>query len=208
VLAIAATTALGSIALMKLYKLSKLPAIGVSLFCVTLISSITIGSLLYTSTQIRKEQAARRPANTLKNKMAPDVTFQLVGSNQSVTLKQAVGDGVAIFDFWAIWCGPCKKSLPKVSSVLDKYKGRGVKFYAVCVGPDADKEKRYLEENNIHATAVTCGEKSLRDYAVMTIPETLLIDKKGIVRSVHLGFTSNLESELSQAIDACLASSK
>ena len=59
---------------------------------------------------------------SLVGKPAPDFTAETVGGEGPKTVKEANGK-VTIIDFWATYCGPCKKSFPKYQELVDQFGG-------------------------------------------------------------------------------------
>ena len=111
-----------------------------------------------------------------------------------------------IVDFWATWCGPCVKGLPKVTKVAEAFKDKGVVFYAVNVGEEPEKVKAFMDKKSWSFTAVSDKENKVSEtYGVTGIPHTVIIDKKGVVRQVHIGLIPNLEDQLTKELEAVLA---
>lgn len=92
------------------------------------------------------------------------------------TFDEAIGEGVALVDFWAPWCGPCKMQGPIIDSLAKEYADKA----AVC--------KLNVDDNN--ETAVKFG--------VMSIP-TIIIFKDGEKVEQFVGVQS--EGELKKALD-------
>jgi len=146
----------------------------------------------------------RRPAiasHKLVGKPAPDIVIQPTGGT-SIRLSELKGK-VVILDFWAIWCPPCRIGLPMVSEVASKYKDRGVVFYAIGDG-NTNQEKRYLEERKIDAIASSTNAEAFQAFLVTAIPQTVVIDKAGIVKAMHVGLSRYEKEELTSEIESAL----
>ena len=63
---------------------------------------------------------------------APDFTLNDLDGNH-VTLSEVVGGGPVYINFWATWCGPCKKEIPELIKLYDQFKDRGFKVLAISV---------------------------------------------------------------------------
>lgn len=97
---------------------------------------------------------------------------------------------VVLIDFWASWCGPCRKEMPNVVKAYAKYKGKGFEIFGVSL----DKEKANWVEA-IKADGITWPQVSdlqqwsssvVNLYAIQGIPYTVLLDKEGKIIAKNL----------------------
>jgi peroxiredoxin len=123
-----------------------------------------------------------------------------------IDLKKHLGKNVVLLDFWATWCGPCVEAMPQVEEVAKKYKEKGLVFYAVNVGEEAEAIKKFLTESKLDPTvAMDTNNEISQLYKVEGIPQTLLIGKDGKVQVVHVGYSSALSKMLTKEIENLLA---
>jgi len=112
---------------------------------------------------------------------------------------------VLYVDFWASWCVPCRTSMPALESLYAKYKDRG--FVVVGVNKDdrwTDAE-RFLQKYPASFPLASDGdEKVVKAFAVPAMPSGYLIDRKGVVRKIHTGFTAETAEALDKEIDQML----
>lgn len=109
---------------------------------------------------------------------------------------------VVVFNFWATWCGPCVREIPDFVEVQKEFKDKGVVFIGVSVDKPRSKDKKDIEENKEKVKSfvgkwkinypIVWGDKKVdKDYGGITgIPQTYVIDKKGVIRASHLGTIS------------------
>lgn len=144
------------------------------------------------------------PAHPLLGKQAPGfVTTTLQG--QQLSAAQLAGK-VVVLDFWATWCPPCVASLPKITAATAKYRDKGVVFLAVNCGEEPADIIQFLTAQNLNAPAVLDSVGAIgKLYAVTGIPQTVIIDKKGMVQVVHVGAGASIGEQISRELDDILA---
>jgi thiol-disulfide isomerase/thioredoxin len=93
---------------------------------------------------------------------------------------------VVLVDFWATWCGPCRREMPHVKALYEKLKDRGFEVVGVSLDEDQEALAAYLEENAI--VWETLGGEDTQQlaekYSVRGIPTMMLVDKDGKVLAV------------------------
>lgn len=140
----------------------------------------------------------------LQNKAAPDFTLPLLEGGE-VTLSSHAGSEVVVLDFWAVWCGPCRQGLPAVAQVAKEFEDQPVAVYAINLGDNESQIKGFLQAEGIEiAVALDARSEVGQRYQVRGIPVTLVIDKQGIVRHSHIGYSTGLGREMTASIRALL----
>lgn len=130
---------------------------------------------------------------------APDFTLDDLDGNH-VTLSEIVGGGPVYINFWATWCGPCKKEIPELIKLYDQYKDRGFKVLAISVDDSRTqgKVKSFVADRNMPFTILLDGNSEVfrRKYKGTGIPYGFLLDNEGkIVHSVR-GYIPGIENTL------------
>jgi thiol-disulfide isomerase/thioredoxin len=119
----------------------------------------------------------------------------------------ATAGNVALVDFWASWCAPCKASFPAYGRLNAAYAAQGLVIVAVSVDQDpaayAIFVKRYGPPFFVTRDA---DQKLVAAVDIPTMPTSYLIDRKGKVRFLHTGFHGDAtEAELRHEIETLLA---
>jgi peroxiredoxin len=120
--------------------------------------------------------------------MAPDVTLpQQDGSRLS--LSSLRGKWVLV-DFWASWCGPCRKENPQVVALYNQYKDRGFDILGVSLDESKDQWLDAVRKDGLpwHQVCDLMGARgaAVHAYDVQTIPMTVLVDKDGKIVALNL----------------------
>jgi len=113
-------------------------------------------------------------------------------------------DEVVVLEFWASWCGACKRSTPVLNDLSREFADAPVAFYAVNVEP--------IDRQRLQAAHAAFGTEfpSLHDrsgevqkrYAIKALPTVIVVDRSGVIRWASTGLPSKLR--LRAAISAAL----
>jgi thiol-disulfide isomerase/thioredoxin len=114
---------------------------------------------------------------------------------------------VRVVDFWATWCDPCRDQLPFLDRLSATYGPKGLSIYAVSFDEDRSAVERFLSEKHPSFTVLwDKGGDVLSDPLQVTrLPTTLFVDRKGVVRDVHLGFEKSEEKQIESLVQRLLA---
>ena len=150
-------------------------------------------------------ETPEEPTHPLLGEPAPAFTTTDVDGHP-IDLQKQIGKNVILLDFWATWCGPCVQAMPEVDAVAQKFKDKGLVFYAVNVGEEAAPIKEFLAGAKLDVpVAMNTDNKISELYKVEGIPQTLLIGKDGKVQVVHVGFNGELGAILTKEVEDLLA---
>ena len=147
-------------------------------------------------------QAASSP---LVGKPAPEINLTVLDQDD-FRLKDHRDKNIVMLDFWATWCGPCVQELPLLTEVAESYKGKGVAFYAINLRETPDQIKKFQDDKKLKFTVAMDTDGAVGTaYGAEAIPTLVLVDKKGVIQSVHVGYNPSIKATLAKELDALLA---
>ena len=96
-----------------------------------------------------------------------------------------------LIDFWASWCGPCRRENPNVVKLYNQYKSKGFDVYSVSLDQTRDKWVKAIQDDGLiwesHVSDLKFwNNEAARTYGVQSIPSTLLVDKTGMIIARNL----------------------
>ena len=135
----------------------------------------------------------------------PECTLTGIGDGSTYDTKQFLGKVVYV-DFWASWCGPCAKSFPFLNQLHTELKDKGLQIIGVNLDENPEDAKAFLAKNPVDFTlAADTGEQCARKFDVKAMPSSYVVDRKGIVRHVHLGFRPGEAEDVHKLVAQLLA---
>jgi len=156
---------------------------------------------------------------------APDIMLPNP-QGRNMSLSDLKGK-IVLLDFWASWCGPCRRENPNVVEVYKRYKDQGFTVFSVSLdgldtrtkaklGNDPERiklmaeqsKKRWIDaiqQDNLiwdyHVSDLKKWEsKAASKYGVTSIPRTFLIDRDGKIAAINLRGAKNIEEELKKLL--------
>ena len=136
---------------------------------------------------------------------APAPAFQLA-SNGGKTVNLADSRGqVVLLNFWATWCGPCRKEMPVLEQLHKQYKSKGFAMLGVNVEPDTAGAIGWLKATPVSFPILFDTDSTVSKlYNVQGMPNTVILDRKGNVRYIHRGYKPGDENEYQDQIRALI----
>ena len=127
------------------------------------------------------------------------------GAGQQVELAKLRGS-VVFVDFWASWCGPCKRSFPWMNEMSRKYASKGLQVVAINVDKKRDDADRFLKALPAEFTVLyDAAGSSPAAWQVKSMPSSYLVDASGRIAWVENGFRDERKAELEERIRSAIA---
>jgi peroxiredoxin len=147
---------------------------------------------------VKKEEYSRLVAQKLD---IPAKEFALKDLQGEVVKLSDYRGKILLVDFWATWCGPCKRELPLLQAEYPAWKAKGIELLAISTDRDAEKVAPFIRENK-YSFRVLFNDNTARDYDVSGIPCLYVIDPNGVIRYRHLGYRPDVVEILNLQIAA------
>ncbi|MFV0482569.1 MAG: TlpA family protein disulfide reductase [Bacteroidales bacterium] len=163
----------------------------------------------YIITDSQKERMDKRKLELAQNNKEgqPAIDFKYPDINgKQVALSDLKGK-VVVIDVWATWCGPCKKEIPHLKKLEEKYHGKDVAFVSVSVDDEKDKQKwaDFVKKEGLTGFQLFAGgfkSDIAQNYKINAIPRFMVVDKDGLLVSSNSPRPS--QPELKTLIDKLL----
>jgi peroxiredoxin len=128
----------------------------------------------------------------------PAPNFSLTDlTGKEVVLKRVIaGNKITVINFWATWCPPCRAEIPELKKFYRKYSGKGIEVLAISSQEQPGTVKSFAQKNGMNFTVLTDPTGKTGDlYQVISLPNTFILDRKGIIRAVIKGGTNLITLE-------------
>lgn len=114
---------------------------------------------------------------------------------------------IAVVNFWATFCGPCREELPMLSRLTQEYSGRHIRFIAISADEIKDRAKvdRFLGANPLAMEIWTGADVDMLERAGLgnVLPGTMILDEQGEVIARVMGQAR--EEDVRQPLDWLLS---
>ncbi|MBR6130685.1 MAG: TlpA family protein disulfide reductase [Bacteroidales bacterium] len=114
--------------------------------------------------------------------LAPELAFPDPDGN--IRKLSDLRGKVVLIDFWASWCGPCRRESPNVRNVYAKYHDKGFEVFSVSLDRDANNWKKAIKDDKLvwpnHVSDLKYwSSEAAAIYGVRSIPSMFLLDREG-----------------------------
>ncbi|MDA8020528.1 MAG: TlpA family protein disulfide reductase [Thermoanaerobaculia bacterium] len=167
--------------------------------------AIAIGGWRSQFEWIRQQSAAieAKVAHRVVDRPAPELRgLEPINTDEAELRDAADFEGhVTLITFWARWCTPCKQEMPELEELYRRHRDSGLRVVAITQSDEDETSRRrdrrmeaardFLAKLDItYPAALSIGESTYRDYQVLTIPSTVLIDAEGTLVGYGVGLRS------------------
>ncbi len=137
----------------------------------------------------------------------PDFTLEDM-EGELFTLSDYFGEGPLLISFWATWCQPCKKELPHLQAMLDKYRDDGFKL--ITIAEDSPKSQAkiapYVASKKFSFTVLLDPDNEILHLLQgNTLPFQVLLDSDGNIVETHQGYSPGDEVILVKKIEKLIS---
>lgn len=126
-----------------------------------------------------------RPAVVKVGELAPQIKLENVvqGGPAAINGWEDLGGKAVVMEFWGTYCDPCIENIPHFNELAGKFEGRPVVFLSVSREP-VDEVREFLKEHPMKGLVAADAPTAFKNFRVMGIPHTVLLDKDGRVLRV------------------------
>jgi peroxiredoxin len=112
---------------------------------------------------------------------------------------------VVVVDFWASWCGPCRMLAPKLSTLKNRFGAQGLSVVGIT-SDDAEHAALFAERHGMTYPSLSDpAADTNKAYGIIGLPTVVVVDKKGVVRDVFVGYDPSVEAKMDQIVKTLLA---
>ncbi len=161
----------------------------------------------------RMQQVIPAITQYIRQKAAADALFAEGNTPPDITLPSPKGKEISLsdlkgkivmIDFWASWCGPCRRENPHVKKLYAQYKSKGFEIFGVSLDNDRGRWLQAIDEDGLEWVHVSDLKKwqsvAAQAYQVSSIPQTFLLDREG--RIIGRGLRgASLEQKLREVFE-------
>ena len=129
--------------------------------------------------------------------------------NKTVSLSQISGKSLTVVDFWATWCQPCIRSMPRLVDLSEAYKDKGVSFIGISVDSprNLSKVKPFARSMGIrYPILLDSSGELMGELNVTAVPTLFIINSDYKILYIHEGFNAGDELAIREEIDKHLGS--
>ncbi len=119
---------------------------------------------------------------------APEFAYPTPDKQKTIGPQDFKGNYLVI-DFWASWCGPCRKEMPNMKKAYEQFSGKGVSFFNVSIDSKEADWLKALDEEKMpwdQVLAPEAGKEVMKLYQFSGIPFIVLLDKEGNILAKNL----------------------
>lgn len=135
-----------------------------------------------------KSDSSKEVAVATEKKPAPEISVVSISNDATLKLSQLKGK-VVLLNFWATWCPPCREEIPSMMKLNALMAGKPFQMVAVSIdeGGKPAVESFFKETGFSLPAYLDAGGASSKAYGITGVPESFIIDKRGVVVKKVIG---------------------
>ena len=161
------------------------------------LSRLFLSALIGVSSGAAQSAATATIQPAAGRRLAPEFALK-DSAGKTVNLKKYRGK-IVVLDFWATWCHGCKEEIPWFAGFERKYAAKGLRVVGVSLDEDGWKVlKPFLAEAKIPYRIALGDQSTANMYAIESMPDTFLIDRRGRIAATYNGVVdrANIEANI------------
>ena len=127
--------------------------------------------------------------------------------NRTVSFNSLKGEKYTVIDFWATWCKPCIKSIPKLVEISEEFEDDGVQFIGISIdGPrNLAKVKPFARSLGVtYPILLDVNSEVMAKLSVRAVPTLLIVNEDNEIIYFHEGYKPGEEGEIREKIISLL----
>lgn len=153
-------------------------------YILTALLLIGIAVIIYLAAQ----RETKGKEDTVIGINAPDIEIIDAINNRPLLSSELKGK-VLFINFWASWCQPCREEMPSIEKLFKHFLDKqDFLMLTILYRDDPQRAISYLKQNGLNLPVlIDKDENTAKSYGVTGVPETYIVDKKGVVREKVIG---------------------
>ena len=150
------------------------------------------------------------PAGSSLGQAIMNIRLRDLDGNQ-VSIGQLKGEQLTVLDFWATWCKPCVKSIPRITELSRAYDEKIVRFLGVNEDSPRNqgKVRPFAQSVGIQYTVLMDPDQEvMTELLVAAFPTLIILNANGKILYTHEGYTPGDEQTIKQKIESFLVDEK
>lgn len=135
------------------------------------------------STIKEMEQLIGNAAKTEEGNVIEDFTMPSIEGAPMSIMSEVKKNRITVLDFWASWCGPCRKETPLMVEIYKNYKDKGLGFVGISLDEDGDAWKQATDQLGIVWPQMSdlkgWENAAAQMFNITSIPHTIVVDQNG-----------------------------
>ena len=124
-------------------------------------------------------------------------------NGNNIDMHDVVGNKPVMLIFWASWCPNCKKEVPKINKLYEKYSGRGMDFIGINVGfnDSESKARAFINQTGMMYPVIFDKRGRIsKQFSIQGVPTIIVTNRQGIVRFKNYGLPTMTEKDFKELL--------